>query len=643
MDFLVRRLQAPWAVGVLLGLCAFSVYRVTLSPTVNFIDSGELAAVACTLGIAHPTGYPLFTLLGWLWSNLPVGSEPIFRLNLMAAFFCSVGIFLFSQILIHLLSVVSRRSAALRPKGKGQVFSAILVASSAASLLLAFSETYWKQALSVEVYSLHLLFVPLVLLTFFRATIPDDESQGVSDGRTSRAGETNWYLFALLLGLSFTNHMTTILLLPATIYFYFATQENTRVTWQRGLLMVFPFLLGLSVYLYLPLRALQAPTMNWGNPVTMERFLWHLTGKQYRVWIFSSTDAAGRQFSYFLSSLPGEMAFVGLLLALIGVVVLWKAHRKLLLMTLILFLTCVAYSINYDIHDIDSYFLLAYLVLALWAGIGSLALYAWIRNVLRWGSLAASLAVITCGLVPLAYHYARVDESRNRLVEDYTMNMFSSLRPQALVLSYQWDYWVSASYYYQLVAGMRPDLVVIDKELLRRSWYLTELDRRFPRLMRESSTEVEAFRKELHKFEHDLPYDAKLIQARFVQMIRSFIRRSMPSRQVYVTGEIEAEFTEGLQRVPEGLAFRLVPDTLFHAPRLPEFIFRPFEREGRLENMVRQLYAEAFVSRGVYLYYRGGDVAEAENAWKTALRYDPRSEQARRLLGLSGANQGGGR
>jgi len=334
--------------------------------------------------------------------------------------------------------------------------------------------------------------------------------------------------------------------------------------------------------------------------------------------------------------LPDEVGFVGLGLGLIGVVALFRADRSVFMGTLLLFLTCVAYSINYDIHDIDSYFLLAYVTLVVWAGIGACVLIAWMRNTFRWSQAVVSTVIVGFGLVPLAYHYTRVDESKDYLVEDYTMNMFSSLKPQAVVLSYQWDYWVSASYYYQLVRGMRPDLVVIDKELLRRSWYLLELEQRFPWLMQQSAPEVEAFRKELYKFEHELPYDPNIIQARFVDMIRSFIDKNMSIRPVYVTNEIEPEFTGALQRVPEGLALRLASDTLFHSSKPPEFTYRPFGREGRLEGMVPHLYGQALILRGIYYYNRGKDLGEARRSWKLALRYDPSSEQGRRLLGQFG-------
>src|SRR3989339_1682536 len=73
----------------------FIIYLFTLAPSVIQIDSGELAAVQKTLGIAHPTGYPLFTLLGYLFTLLPLPFNDIYKLNLLAAIWCSAGIGVF--------------------------------------------------------------------------------------------------------------------------------------------------------------------------------------------------------------------------------------------------------------------------------------------------------------------------------------------------------------------------------------------------------------------------------------------------------------------------------------------------------------------------------------------------------------------
>jgi hypothetical protein len=588
---------------------AFLVYRMTLAPTVTFIDSGELAAVACTLGIAHPTGYPLFTLFGWLFAHLPIAADEIVRLNTMAAFWSAAGVGVFFSLVRFLLRTVMKRENATGT-----------LAAAGAALLLAFSETYWSQAVAIEVYSLHAFFLAALLTVFLAAVY----------GEPGR--EWPWHLFAFLLGLSFTNHMTTVLLAPGMLYFYFATQGWGRRSLARIAAMIPLFLAGLSAYLYLPLRALQSPALNWGNPTTLERFLWHFSGKQYRVWIFSSMDAAGRQLTYFVNSVPSEFAYVGLLLAAPGVVVLWRERKKLAIMTALLFLGCVGYAINYDIHDIDSYFLLAYMTLALWAAFGLEAVYRWLVRRMRGRWLPAAACMLLLSLVPLPFHFRGVDQSGNYLVEDYTTNMFASLNQDALVFSYQWDYWVSASLYYQLVQGRRTDVAVVDKELLRRSWYLTELEQRYPWLIGESRTEVEAFRRELAKFEHDLPYNPAMIQARYVDMIEGFIRRSMLRRPVYVTAEIEQEFTAGLQRVPAGLAFLLVADSAFHPTPRPRYVFRPFDRSGRLESMVPTFYANSLVARAVY-YNRGSDAREAETSLKEAALFNPSLREFRRPPG----------
>ena len=83
---------------------SFIVYIVTLCPTVNFIDSGELVTACAPMGIAHPTGYPLFTLIGWIVAHLPLGLRIIYQFNLLAALESSAALFFFFRFLVFLLS-----------------------------------------------------------------------------------------------------------------------------------------------------------------------------------------------------------------------------------------------------------------------------------------------------------------------------------------------------------------------------------------------------------------------------------------------------------------------------------------------------------------------------------------------------------
>jgi hypothetical protein len=118
------------------------------------------------------------------------------------------------------------------------------------------------------------------------------------------------------------------------------------------------------------------------------------------------------------------------------------------------------------------------------------------------------------------------------------MNVFRNVEPNGIVISSQWDFWVSASWYYNFVKHIRPDITVIEKELLRRSWYYTYLERNYPEIYNNSKAEIERFLSELYKFEHNIPYDTKYIMKLFSELLTSFVENNQ-GRRIYTTREIE--------------------------------------------------------------------------------------------------------
>src|SRR5258708_36482005 len=88
---MTRLLSRPVFGALLVFLISFIVYIQTMQRSVPFIDGGELATVCATLGIAHPTGYPIFCMLGYLFAHLPIAASVILRVNIMSAFFCALG------------------------------------------------------------------------------------------------------------------------------------------------------------------------------------------------------------------------------------------------------------------------------------------------------------------------------------------------------------------------------------------------------------------------------------------------------------------------------------------------------------------------------------------------------------------------
>lgn len=554
-------------------IITFSVYLMTMAPTVGFIDSGELSTVSLTLGIAHPTGYPLFTLLARTFSLLPVATEEIVRLNILSAVLTSFSVVLFFLLALELLT----------QKHDDQKRWEVFAAASISSMFIGFSKTFWFQGLAIEVYSLHLVLILSALLFFVKAL---------------RSGAAHqWFLFAFIVGLAFTNHLTTILLAPAMLYWFFASHEFGKNTFLKLAKLTIPFAGGLSLYLYLPVRASQFPLLNWGNPQSTERVWWHVTGKQFRVFMFSSSDAARRQLTYFIENLSVEFFFPILFLAGIGIlVVLFKDRRKFIFLMLLLF-TCVGYSINYDIHDIDSYFLLAFITIALLSAFG--IRFMLLRSERRIIIIGITTAILGMAGIQLYNNREVVDQSTNYLVEDYTMNLLRNLPPNAVVISYQWDYFVAASYYYQHVKGIRPDVTVIDKELLRRSWYFLQLERMYPTVIERSHQEIRLFLTELDRFEKGLPYDYAMIEGRYAQLLRSFIEKNN-DRAVFITPEIEPEYTQGYFRIPEGLVFRLTQGTEYQPMDSKEFRFRDFNGADDYSKQIKKLFKNAMMLRSQY-------------------------------------------
>jgi len=536
----------------------FTLYVLTLAPSVAFTDSGELAAACATLGIAHPTGYPLFVILGFLWTKIPLPFTIIFKLNLFAAFCTALASLLFFELTLFLLSVIQERQShspketkKKKSKSKSEQTSVALERESlvlialSASLLFAFSRTIWAQATAVEVYSLHLVMLVLSIRLFLRFTL-------AKEPQTRDA-----LIWAFVLGLGFTNHLTMILLAPAMLYFYFHRFGFTKDAFTRIAIMSVPFALGLSLYLYLPIRSSMSPDFNWGEVHrSFDKFFYHVSGKQYQIHLFNGNWEP--QAKMLFSLLPFELAFVGIVLSLYGAVRLFQVEKPIAWFLVLLVLGSALYAVNYNVHDADSYFLLTFLALILLAGMGVTFLTQQRKEL-------ATISLLL-PLIAIAINFQHNNKRNETLVVDYTKTMVEPLEPNALVLSAQWDYFCSAFWYLQRFEGLRPDVVMIEKELLRRTWYVRAVQRQYPEIAEKCRNEMEAFLEDLEQFESGKPYNQIRIQTRWIAMLNALIEKNMNERPVYLTTDVlqtEPEVATAYKKVPQGFALRVsTQDTL---------------------------------------------------------------------------------
>ena len=562
----------------------FIVYNFTLAPSVIQIDSGELASVQKLLGIAHPTGYPLFTMLGYFFLQLPIFSSDIFQANFLAAIYCSISVGLFSKFLFEIFLISKVNSL---PE---TTIKLIIISSS---IVLGLSTTFWFQSTSVEVYSLHLVLIISTLFLFVKAFRNDDAKF--------------WYLFAYFFGISLSNHMTSILIIPAAVYLYFKKNSFNKNSFLFGArLALITAISAMIVYLYLPIRAMQEPILNWGNPIDFERFWRHFTGAQYQVWIFSSLEASKKQLSYFIQNLTNEFFYIIYLPIIFGIFSLIKISKTVLFFTLLLTFSTILYSINYDIVDIDSYFLLTYISFIVFFFFGIIRILEFSKNPTI-NVILMTIILIIFPALQLTMNHDKVDQSDNFIFEDYTKASLNSLPANSILFSYQWDYLISPSYYFQYVENYRRDVTIVDKELLRRSWYFDQLNNVDNSLLSGLNNEVKSFLDALKPFEQGGNFNPQVLEHYYRLILQKLISENQ-DRDFFIGVELfsnelqngEFQLPKDYTIVPYLLSLMVTKETDYVSAPLPDFEFRLPKNANKYTDFIVSTVCNMLQNRAMY-------------------------------------------
>jgi hypothetical protein len=613
-----RFLSKDTCIGLAIALGTFIVYLLTLSPSMSGEeDQPELAAAAYVLGNSHPTGYPLFLLLGRVFSLLPLGDlRVIVKLNLMTALFCAAAVFVFYHLLLQLLRP---NALGLKSGAAGPVDATVRTAAAAAALTFAFSKTYWTNALNLEVYGLHLLFLSVVVTLFVRSMRAEID-HGPGAPRV-------WMLFVYVLGLSFAHHMMTVLLAPAFLWLYFSVHGFRAAAWLKMARGIPLFLLGLSAYLYLPIRAAVKPVLNWGDPASAHNFWLHFSGHQYKAMMFASLDLPFQKLTLFIERFPGVFGYAPLLVAALGLVTLLLRERRLFLFSTLLFLGCLLYAINYDFDDPNFYLNLQFAT-AVWVGAGLVAALRWFSLRGRKGvtSRTPQIAIIAAFLVPafpLAVHYRDLDESGNYAHEDFARNVLGPLEHGGVIVTNQSQYLSSVALYLQWVEGYRPDLVVLQESSTGFHSYHVQLRSRYPAFVAQYLQKAEA------------GGSGALDSAEFVDRYFRTIWTLVDLRDripLYFAPDIDiGRYFPNIPTFPKGLVLKAYQHTPPPLTPPQTFHYRPFPKENENVTNIRTYYATAYVNQAL-IYGNFNDTAAVLDMLTKALAVKPGFAKATSML-----------
>jgi hypothetical protein len=438
--------------AILLLICflaAFALYARTVAPGVLDDDGGEFQTNIYRLGVSH-TGYPLYFLLGKLWTLVvPLGSIA-YRANLFSSFF--------GALTVGLIYITMRALADSRP------------AAFFTAALFAVSRVEWSQSVIPRVYTLNSFIVVLVILlaVLWRR------------GRISLL----WLVFAY--GLSLTHHRTMLLFGPALALFILLGEGRALFRPKRLAGLFLAFVLPLLLYVYIPLRG----ESDVGVEYHASNFAEMILAGNASVWLrFGPPGFLWYRFtSAYLPLMLEQFTLIGASLGLLGIIVIVRNRaprgfppmlppRQLLLLLGGVHLFEAAFAIVFWTFDSEKYFIPSYLTFLFLVGIG----LAFAFDRLAQAGLPAAptrrLAPIALSVIFLAVcfylgwtNYSKVDQSANDLAQSRWQEILAQpLEPNALVVS-NWEP-LTALEYYQYVENRRRDLrrdkVVIYKDQLK--------------------------------------------------------------------------------------------------------------------------------------------------------------------------------
>ena len=452
----------------------FAVYMITLAPSVTFFDSGEFLTATASLGSAHSPGYPLFLMYAKPFTWLPLGNIA-FRVNVATAVSSSLAC-----LMVYILTTFLLKKESLLENERFNVV-AMKFAGLAAALSFGVTPRLWLQSNHDK---------PYPLLAFIAAVIFYLLLQWQQQYRDGIERPSYVYVCTFLAGLAMAVHQTIVLMLPAWFLMIVLTDWRMMTRVKELVLATAFAMLGFAVHLYLPLRALSNPLLNWGDPKTAQQFLWHFLRKGY------PTEPPVRNLTLLWAQIRAfdisrEYTWVGVALLLLGLAFFWKKSRTVFaayLVSVAVFLSVIAGYLNTPTEVIfltEEFFTPLYLLTAVAIGVG---LFSLIAYAIRTARLPEQLGAPVYGAVALlfltlpstlcAVNYFENDQHNNYIAFDYASNSLRSLPQNAIMFTWG-DSGAFPLWYLQGVERMREDVDLPHTPHLVFDWYLDSMPRVF--------------------------------------------------------------------------------------------------------------------------------------------------------------------
>ncbi|XP_026211704.1 transmembrane protein 260 isoform X2 [Anabas testudineus] len=460
--------RTSWILTGALTACITALYVPSVQRTVPGGDSGELITTACELGVAHPPGYPLFTLLAHLAMYLLPSLSPAHSVNLMSS--------LLGAAACGTLCITVCRLAG---PGPGAVL---------AGGLFAVSRLSWQWSMVAEVFTLNNLFVGLLFLLTTSFHCAENASQ--------RKKIAHWG--ALCCGLGLCNQHTMVLyilvIVPWVLHRLYCHKELSFC----GLVSLgVCFLAGFLPYIYLPVSSyLNAARWSWGDQTTLSGLLTHLLRTEYGTFSLAKTETPANLTSMLQAQIDHWLADLSLpVLVLAGLGLLLSSLDRtcrsvswLLTFMLVIYSLFFAWRANLDISRplllgvVERFWLQSDAAVCVLAGLGLSRTHAELERRLGNGGVWKTTGwVLTIALLAHMVHtnHRKCDQSSNSVVERFGMELLASVPKDSIILT-RGDLPGNSLRYLYYCQGVRSDVRLVDQEMMTYTWYVAKLGKHHP-------------------------------------------------------------------------------------------------------------------------------------------------------------------
>lgn len=411
------------------------VYLLCIAPSVSWEDSGEFITTSKNLGVAHPPGHPFYIALSHLFTLAKNPSRIAVSVNGFSVICSVITIFFFSTFLF----LLSRKSLATF------TYPIILGVTS----LFAFSTTFWYYSEIAEVYSLHTLFSLILFISLFLF---------------QKINRKYFFLFSYFFGLSLSNNITIVYLFPPFLLFLILERKKLHKA------MIIPsillFLIGLSFYSFIPIRARFSPVFNWGNAQNLSNFLSLLSAQEFSKGFFA-LKYLETSLIPFLMNLLRELSFWGVIPLLFGFYALFKKNKRLF----VLFLSSIVSNVILSFYsgrgpDFYAYFLPVIPLLFITIFIGLQSFITYIKGKKVWIYVSG---LFLLSMAPLFLNYSNNCRRNDYDALYYGYGLLKWLPSNSVLLTENTNDFFILTYLTEI--EKKKDIVIFYLPLFRTSWY----------------------------------------------------------------------------------------------------------------------------------------------------------------------------